>query len=123
MPPRHAHKPQPNFENTPMDRAFRDDTISAIATLTTTASSLGDRIESIKLDLYDRMDSGFERQEKAFFQMGETLEKIESAFTSHDKMLQRLTDREERNRRIVKWVFSIVGTFVAAFLIKLVIGA
>ena len=104
-----------------MDRSFRDDTISAIATLTVTAATLGDKIESVKNDLYDRMDSGFVRQEKAFFDMGETLDRINTAFVSHDKMLQRLTDREERNRRIVKWVFSVVGAILAAFLIKLVI--
>lgn len=102
-----------------MDRVFRDETIAAIATLNVTAANLGERVEGVKEDLCDRMDAGFSRMERSFLDMGNTLSKMNDTLTAHATKLQSLTEREERSRKIVKWVASIVATVVAAFLIQL----
>ncbi len=105
-----------------MDRAFRDDTIAAIATLKATTANLGDTVETMSESLCDRMDQGFNRMEKAFLDVGGTLDKMNDILTTHATKLQSLTEREERSRKIVKWVAGIVAAVIGALLVKWILG-
>lgn len=108
MTPRPQYRPLP--EITPTDRAFRDDTIAAVAKLETTTANLG-----------DRMDAGFASMEKQFFAVGETLEKLNATLTTFGGRLQSLEESRDRSRKLVKWLGGVAATVVAA-IVLIVLG-
>lgn len=64
--------------------------------------------------LSDKFDNGFER-------MGGAMERMTAMVERHDRALEALANRDDRNRAIVRWVASIAATVVAA-LVLIVFG-
>jgi hypothetical protein len=125
-----------------MDRAFRDETIGAIASLKTTANTMTDKVDNIcqSVDRVEdrvnglevrvagvehRMEAGFSAGERRFDQIEHRFDRLENKLDSsigkitqmlesHDERVKSLEVTKRSQVSVGKWIAGVIGTVIAA---------
>lgn len=77
------------------------------------------RLETSLEHVSQRLDEGFDAMAKQFFDVGQTLDKINSYISTQDKTLTSLVESRERTRRLMRWAGGVVTAVLSAAVLVL----